>query len=308
MILDKDTRLITSLSNPFMDPFQDLFQTTDHDSPVIKNPFDDILDNVFEFSSLSERKDTKPMNPFIDDFFVLDHSSIPLSTQTHEGILCPRCGNRSLRDQFIDRICLRCHNEQQRVEDFRDDLGSELMKALNRISELETKVDMLETHNRQLRLGSSLSTALPSSTSDQPSKLFPPPPSPPSSSPLLPSLQNFAPNNSSQVGKKISELSKEEIDSLSQEYLNQLSVENRRQLQNRVKEIKLLESMSAKEREEYYLMKKQQNQEQESFEGILSDLNAQLEDKNSLFAKMRRITDETEIVGRGKFSTSKFFD
>ncbi len=125
-----------------------------------------------------------------------------------------------------------------------------------------------------------------------------PPPPPPGS---LLSQTVVSPGTMSELRTDFEEMSLDEINSLPPDFLEALSPLDRNRLQNRVKELRMIEKMTPDEREAYLLKKKQEKERTEAQEGLGSSLSAMLDDSDSLFARMRRAADDSQVTGTGTF-------
>ncbi|MHA1331113.1 MAG: hypothetical protein ACTSR2_08555, partial [Candidatus Hodarchaeales archaeon] len=128
-----------------------------------------------------------------------------------------------------------------------------------------------------------------------------PPPPPPPSTAVLPSQTVVAPGTISELRTDFEEMSMEEISLLPPDFLEALSPTDRGRLQARVKELRMIEKMSPEEREEYLAKKKQEKEREEAAEGLGASLSSMLEDNDSLFARMRRAADDSQVSGTGTF-------
>jgi len=93
----------------------------------------------------------------------------------------------------------------------------------------------------------------------------------------------------------------DEIATLPQDFLETLSPVDRGRLQARVKELRMTEKMSPEEREEYLRKKLEEKERSDAQEGLGTSLTSMLDDSDSLFARMRRAADDSEVSGTGTF-------
>jgi rubrerythrin len=127
----------------------------------------------------------------------------------------------------------------------------------------------------------------------------PPPPPPPGSAMLPTSTVPSGPMAA--LRTDFEDMSMEEITALPPDFLEALTPVDRGRIQNRVKELKMIEKMSPEEREEYLRKKEEEKARSEAAEGLGSSLTAMLDDDDSLFARMRRSADESQVSGTGTF-------
>ncbi len=167
---------------------------------------------------------------------------------------------------------------------FLDNLEERVMGAINRVSR-----------------------PIVSSTSQRPPPIpgkefasgAPPPPLSPDST--LPIQVGVPPGSMGELRTDFEEMGMEEIQTLPQDFLEALTPSDRNRLQNRVKELKMIEKMSPEERENYLQKKKEEKERTEAAEGLGGSLTAMLDDSDSLFSRMRRAADESQVSGTGTF-------
>ncbi|MFW9997263.1 MAG: hypothetical protein ACFFD4_34790 [Candidatus Odinarchaeota archaeon] len=142
------------------------------------------------------------------------------------------------------------------------------------------------------------------------SRVQPPPPPPPSreSTQPLPSGANNEPPSSSTATSTGSVLrtdfenmNLEDFRLLPTDFLVSLSTADRTRVQERVKELKMLEKMTELERDDYLAEKEKEKEKKEASKDLGGSLKAMLSDNNSLFAKMRKAADQSGIAGKGTF-------
>ncbi|MHA2155464.1 MAG: hypothetical protein ACXABU_09035 [Candidatus Hodarchaeales archaeon] len=127
----------------------------------------------------------------------------------------------------------------------------------------------------------------------------PPPPPPPGGAMLATSTVPAGPISA--LRTDFEEMSMDEITALPPDFLEALTPVDRGRIQNRVKELKMIEKMSPEDREEYLRKKEEEKARSEAAEGLGSSLTAMLDDDESLFARMRRSADESGVSGTGTF-------
>ncbi|PWI48804.1 hypothetical protein CEE45_04410 [Candidatus Heimdallarchaeota archaeon B3_Heim] len=126
-----------------------------------------------------------------------------------------------------------------------------------------------------------------------------PPPPPPGTGVHMPS--SVTPGSMSSLRTDFEIMSMEEITALPPDFLEALIPVDRGRIQNRVKELKMIDKMSPEEREEYLKKKEEEKARSEAAEGLGSSLTAMLDDDDSLFARMRRSADDSQVSGTGTF-------
>ncbi|MFW9995251.1 MAG: hypothetical protein ACFFD4_24660 [Candidatus Odinarchaeota archaeon] len=145
---------------------------------------------------------------------------------------------------------------------------------------------------------SSSSTGMTAGSPPPPPKNVPPPagstaPPPPSGSGSVP-----APTT---IRTDFENMSLEEINTLPPDFLVSLSTIDRGRIQERVKELKYIARLSPEEREDYLEKKRKEKELEEASTGLGDSLKAMLDDSDSLFAKMKRAAEDSEIKGKGTF-------
>lgn len=180
----------------------------------------------------------------------------------------------------------KIHTEQkekfQTTAGFLDDLEERIMGAINRVSVPRPIIS--STAQPPPVPGRSITSGVP------------PPPPPPGSAPLMPSSGTMR-----ELRTDFEEMNMEEITALPPDFLEALSPADRNRLQTRVKELKLIEKMSPEEREEYLRKKQEEKERSEAVEGLGGSLTAMLDDSDSLFSRMRRAADDSQVSGTGTF-------
>ena len=180
----------------------------------------------------------------------------------------------------------KIHTEQKEkfltTAGFLDDLEERIMGAIHRVSR---------------PIGSSVPRP-PPMLSKRTSGVPPPPPPPGSALPL----QEVVPAGSlAELRTDFEEMNIEEITALPKEFLEALTPSDRNRLQERVKELKRIEKMTPEERETYLQKKIEKKERAEAVEGLGSSLTAMLDDSDSLYARMRRAADDSQVSGTGTF-------
>ncbi|MFX1285035.1 MAG: hypothetical protein ACFFB5_15340 [Promethearchaeota archaeon] len=193
----------------------------------------------------------------------------------------------ALSEHMITEI-RKIHTEQKQkfltTAGFLDDLEEKIMGAISQVSR-------------------PIASSVPQRPPPVPTKVFafgaPPPPPPPGSTLLT---QVSVPAGSmGELRTDFEEMSMEEIQSLPPDFLEALTPTDRNRLQDRVKELKKIEKMSPEERKAYLQEKKAEKERMEAAEGLGSSLTAMLDDSDSLFSRMRRAADESQVAGTGTF-------
>lgn len=126
-----------------------------------------------------------------------------------------------------------------------------------------------------------------------------PPPPPPGSA--LSSQTVVGSGSITELRTDFEEMTMEEITALPSDFLEALTPTDRNRLQERVKELKRIEKMSSEEREAYLQKKTEEKERAEAAEGLGVSLVTMLDDSDSLYARMRRAADESQVSGTGTF-------
>ncbi len=127
------------------------------------------------------------------------------------------------------------------------------------------------------------------------------PPPPPVSGSGIHSRVGIPSGSMAELRTDFEEMSMEEITALPPDFLEALTPTDRNRVQERVKELRMLEKMSEEEREEYLRLKQEEKERVEASEGLGGSLTAMLDDQDSLFARMRRAADDSQVSGTGTF-------
>lgn len=183
----------------------------------------------------------------------------------------------------------KIHTEQKEkfktTAGFLDDLEERVMGAIGKVS-----------RSIPIAVSSSISPPIPGKRIPGTS---PPPPPPPSS--ILPVQEGVPAGSMAELRTDFEEMSMEEITALPKDFLEALIPSDRNRLQERVKELRRIEKMAPKEREAYLEKKLEDRKRVEAAEGLGGSLTAMLDDSDSLFARMRQASDDSQVSGTGTF-------
>lgn len=181
----------------------------------------------------------------------------------------------------IQKIYTEQKEKFQTTAGFLDNLEERIMGAINRVS-------------RSIPPLASQPPPVPSTRFSG----VPPPPPPPGS---LSSQAGVTSGSIGELRTDFEEMNMEEIQALPPVFLEALTPPERARLQNRVKELKMIEKMDPEEKKAYLQKKKEEKERTEAVEGLGSSLSAMLDDSDSLFSRMRRAADESQVSGTGTF-------
>ncbi len=202
----------------------------------------------------------------------------------------------------VNNILTDQHRNFTITAGFLDDLEKRVIEAISRNTALVSS-----------RVSRVLPTAAPSPISPTPigrGITVSPPPPPPPSDPNLPVQDRVPAGPMTELRTDFEEMDMEEITALPQDFLEVLTPVDRNRLQSRVKELKMLEKMSPKERETFLQKKREEKERADAAEGLGGSLTAMLDDSDSLFARMRHAADDSQVSGTGtfgKFTTEYFY-
>ncbi len=186
----------------------------------------------------------------------------------------------------MNKILTEQKNKFAKTAGFLDELEDRIIEALRRNTAVITT-----------RVSTATGVPPPPPRSGVPG--VPPPPPPPGVT--IPSQVGVTPGSIAELRTDFEEMSMEEITALPQEFLEALTPVDRNRLQNRVKELKIIAKMTPEEREEYLRKKKEEKERSEAMEGLGGSLTSMLDDSDSLFARMRRAADDSQVSGTGTF-------
>ncbi len=173
------------------------------------------------------------------------------------------------------------------------------------LDELETRIIDAISRNTAIissnvsRVVTSVTPSIPPSGEKIGKIISSPPPPPPQTA--ISSLSLVGSGNIAELRTDFEKMTMEEITSLSTDFLEALSPNDRNRVQERVKELKRIEKMTTEEREAYLQKKEEEERISEAIEGLGSSLSAMLFDSDSLFSRMRRAADDSEVSGLGTF-------
>jgi rubrerythrin len=183
----------------------------------------------------------------------------------------------------------KIHTEQKEkfrtTAGFLDDLEDRIMGAIGRVSRSISPM--------------AVSSSVPPPVPGRRSPGSPPPPPPPGT--ILLAQEGVPPDSIGKLRTDFEEMTMEEITALPQDFLEALTPSDRNRLQERVKELKKIEKMTPEEREAYLTKKLEEKEREEAAEGLGGSLTAMLDDSDSLFARMRKAADDSQVSGTGTF-------
>lgn len=290
---------------------------------ALKDPFSNLENALMELSDLNKRKRQDK------NYQQLSLASIPKSRRSYSENLkkvlfelgemfkvCRTCGNRTLNDELIKGICFDCHIKSEQFKDESEDtIGNKRETDLDpltaRIGKLEAQVKAIKTGYQAPRVYMSdikaeiLSTlrkdirteinSMKDSISAPQNTNFPqnPPSSPPPPPPSFKSDQ--------QVSSSIdfSEMTIEELKTFSPDFLESLPIIKRNQYNDRLKELRLIEKMTSKQREKYFDKKRREKEQIAKLNDLKDSLMNLDELENSLFLKMKKKAEKATISGKG---------
>lgn len=189
----------------------------------------------------------------------------------------------------IDRILNDQQKRFRQTAGFLDELENRVIEAIRRnTASLSTRVTMATVSSASL-------------SPPRVSTLGAPPPPPPPPGVPLPAQAVLTPGTIQELRTDFENMTMEEITALPQDFLESLSPVDRGQVQARVKELRMIEKMSPEERAEYLQKKQEEKERSEAQEGLGTSLTSMLDDSDSLFARMRRAADDSQVSGTGTF-------
>ncbi len=199
-------------------------------------------------------------------------------------------------DAMTEHLLTEVRKTLDRQEKLRADQKIKFEQTAGFLDKLEQRVmDSIQRNLQTVRIQASSAPTPP-----RPMVGGAPPPPPPPGSVLVPSSTVPA-GTMAALRTDFEEMSMKEITALPPDFLEALTPVDRGRIQNRVKELKMIEKMSPEEREEYLRKKEEEKVRSEAAEGLGSSLTAMLDDDDSLFARMRRSADESGVSGTGTF-------
>ena len=191
----------------------------------------------------------------------------------------------------IQRILAEQERKFNLTASFLDDLEERVLKSIEKYSaSLGPRVSVPMAPSR---VGVAPPPPVPGATG------APPPPPVPGST--LPAQVGIPSGSMAELRTDFEEMSMEEITALPPDFLEALTPTDRTRVQERVKELRMLEKMSPEDREEYLRKKQEEKERAEASEGLGGSLTAMLDDQDSLFARMRQAADDSQVSGTGTF-------
>ncbi len=191
----------------------------------------------------------------------------------------------------IQRILTEQERKFNLTASFLDDLEESVLKSIEKYT--ATLGPRVSGPMAPSRVGVAPPPPIPGATG------APPPPPVPGAT-LAPQV-GIPSGSMAELRTDFEEMSMDEITALPPDFLEALTPTDRTRLQERVKELRMLEKMSEEEREEYLSKKREEKERVEASEGLGGSLTAMLDDQDSLFARMRQAADDSQVSGTGTF-------
>jgi hypothetical protein len=212
--------------------------------------------------------------------------------------VCGICGKGTLENEIISGVCLECYRKGEVIIAQNKKIGELEAQIRNMESKINTTssrdymsdiIDEILTTIRQ-HIAHDLNSIKSkfASTSNAPPP--PPPPIPPSSSVQYPK---------DQTSIDFSQMTLEELKQFSPEFLSELPLSLRNQYNTRLKELKLINKMTSKQRKDYFKKKKKEQEQATILDDFKNSLKMLGESDNPLFLKMKKQAEKSVLAGQG---------
>ena len=288
---------------------------------VLKNPFTNLEDILTQLGKLDEESlFDKEVFEKEHDFFTIGREARKAVIRVEEELnssnesltkvlhdlgemfkVCGICGKGTLENEIISGVCLDCYRKGEVIIAQNKKIGELEAQIRNMESKINTTssrdymsdiIDEILTTIRQ-HIEHDLNSIKNrykefASTSNAPPP--PPPPIPPSSSAQHPKDQNSI---------DFSQMTLEELKQFSPELLSELPLSLRNQYNTRLKELKLINKMTSKQRKDYFKKKKKKQEQATILDDFKNSLKMLGESDNPLFLKMKKQAENSVLAGQG---------
>ena len=294
--IKKLTSVGSVLKNPFTNLEDILTQLGKLDEETL---FDkEILEKEHDFSTIG--KEARKAVITVEE--ELNSSNESLTKVLHDlgemFKVCGICGKGTLENEIISGVCLDCYRKGEVIIAQNKKIGELEAQIRNMESKIKTAssrdymsdiIDEILTTIRQ-HIAQDLNSIKSKFTSSSNAPPPPPPPIHPSSSAQHPKDQNSI---------DFSQMTLEELKQFSPEFLSELPLSLRNQYNSRLKELKLINKMTPKQRKDYFKKKKKEQEQATILDDFKNSLKMLGESDNPLFLKMKKQAEKSVLAGQG---------
>jgi hypothetical protein len=217
--------------------------------------------------------------------------------------VCGICGNGTMKNELISGVCFDCYRKGELIDAQNKRIGELEAQVRNMESKINNSSpqdymsdiidEILATIRRDIENDlQSLKTSLPNA------QITPPPPPPPSGI-----LKEDDPHSTSNIN--FSNMTLEEMKQFSPKFLSELPLSLRNNYNSRLKELKMLEKMTPKQKREYYRKKKKEQENAANLDELVESLKKLSESDNHLFLKMKKQAEKSVLKGQGTLGSFK---
>ncbi|MFX1504691.1 MAG: hypothetical protein ACFFDC_01130 [Promethearchaeota archaeon] len=210
--------------------------------------------------------------------------------------VCGICGKGTLENELVSGVCLDCYRK-----------GEVIIAQNKKIGELEEQIRNMESkiNNTSSRdymsdiideilvtIRKHIESDLYNIKSKLSTSQHTPPPPPPSNAD-----QDLKKQNNIEIN--FSQMNLEELRQFSPEFLSELPLSLRNQYNTRLKELKLLDQMTPKQRKEYFKKKREEKEQATKLDDFKNSLKNLSGSDSPLFQKMKKQAEKSVLAGQG---------
>ncbi|MFX1515971.1 MAG: hypothetical protein ACFFC6_06655 [Promethearchaeota archaeon] len=286
---------------------------------VLKNPFTNLEDILTQLGKLDEK-------PLVERKFDLTtlgkearravEEELNSSNESLTKVLydlgnmfkvCGICSKGTLENEIISGVCLDCYRkgeviiaQNKKIDELEAQIRNMESKISNTSRDYMSDVinEILTTIRKHIEHDiNSIRNKLSS-----PQNTLPPPPPPP---PL-----RSQHHSKDQKSIDFSQMTLEELKQFQPGFLSELPISLRNQYNARLKELKLINKMTPKQRETYFEKKRKEQEQTTKLNDLKNSLKNLGESDNPLFLKMKKRAEESVLAGQGtlgNFGEKKIF-
>ena len=208
--------------------------------------------------------------------------------------VCGICGKGTLENEIVSGVCLDCYRKGEVIIAQNKKIG----ELEEQIRNMESKINNTSSRDYMSDIIDEILTTIRQHIEHDLNSIKSrfvttpnaPPPPPPSSSGQHPKDQNSI---------DFSQMTLEELKQFSPEFLSELPLFLRNQYNTRLKELKLINKMTPKQRKDYFKKKRKEQEQATILDDFKNSLKSLGESDNPLFLKMKKQAEKSVLAGQG---------
>jgi hypothetical protein len=212
--------------------------------------------------------------------------------------VCGICGKGTLENELVSGVCLDCYRKGEVITAQNKKIGKleqqirNMESRINNTSSRDYMSDIIDEILVTIRkhIESDLDTIRIKLSKSQ--NTSSPPPPPPSNA-----SQDLKNQNNGEIN--FSQMTLEELKQFPPKYLSELPLTLRNQYNTRLKELKLLDQMTPKQRKDYLRKKRKEKEQATKLNDFKNSLKNLSESDSPLFQKMKKQAEKSVLAGQG---------